>query len=358
MKPCALIAAAAIAGVSSKDVGVLYEVWHTKAAQLQQTVAAKGGVQLNTEMVIRSNGSHTLNDVYVKYGLNGDIWNVQPQLGYYCLYKKRPNDPKPPVPDCTMATDVLTAHAKMLTTAGIDYIAVDVTNWPNNDTDGSTDIAVLRPTEVLFETWAALRQQGVLTPAISVWPCSPAGSTTWRYLLDILYNNPAYDDLIYKQDGKKVMFIPYNPTCYDIPTLAMIESNGGRDDVKTIPMWALYGSPFYKQGVWGFFSPCVDEAGGYTTSMVGVSPCNQYPTLTNDTNDLIEVSASGGYMVSQCALPFASPGHFRGLTMARLFEKVLALSPPHIFLSSFNEHIGGRQAPASGAKVRVNILTS
>jgi len=59
-------------------------------------------------------------------------------------------------------------------------------------------------------------------------------------------------------------------------------------------------------------------------------------------------------MVSQCALPFASPGHLRGLTVARLFERVLAEGAPHLFMSSFNEFIGGRQAPASGAKVAFN----
>jgi hypothetical protein len=60
-------------------------------------------------------------------------------------------------------------------------------------------------------------------------------------------------------------------------------------------------------------------------------------------------------MTSQCALPFASPGHLRGLTVARLFEKVLAVGAPHLFMSSFNEMIGGRQAPAYGAKIAINM---
>ena len=59
--------------------------------------------------------------------------------------------------------------------------------------------------------------------------------------------------------------------------------------------------------------------------------------------------------VSQCALPFASPGHLRGLTLARLFERVLAVSAPDLFLSSFNEHIGGRQAPAYGSAIAFNM---
>ena len=47
------------------------------------------------------------------------------------------------------------------------------------------------------------------------------------------------------------------------------------------------------------------------------------------------------------ALPFAAPGHLRGLTLQRLFDKVLAQGAPHLFMSSFNEHIGGRQAPVA-----------
>lgn len=163
---------------------------------------------------------------------------------------------------------------------------------------------------------------------------------------------------MYKQGGKKVVFVPYTPTCYDAGTARLIESNGGRDDVVVVPMWALFGAQTYTQGVYGFFSPCTDATGGYTTSMVGVGPCNQYPTLVNGTGGapptVLEVSASGGYMVSQCALPWASPGHMRGLTTARLFEQVLATGAPNLFMSSFNEHIGGRQGPASSAKIAFN----
>ena len=86
-----------------------------------------------------------------------------------------------------------------------------------------------------------------------------------------------------------------------------------------------------------------------------MGPCNQDATYDNGTDTIIEVSASGGYMTSQCALPFASPGHFRGLTVARLFEKVLAVGAPHLFMSSFNEMIGGRQAPAYAAKIAINM---
>lgn len=325
------------------------------AAHTIANVTARNGTQLTTELVIRSNGSLTLNDVYVRYGLNGDIWNAEPQLGYYCLYRARPGDPSPPVTDCPNITRTAAAHASMLTSAGFDYIAVDITNWPIADIDGSTDISVLRPTEVLFEEWTALRAAGTPTPQIAVWPCSPANSTTWQYLLNTLYNNATYEPLVYKQNGKKVVFLPDNPSCYDAATEALIRSNGGRNDVTTIRMWALFGASSYSSGSWGFFSPCTDPAtGGYTSSMVLDVDCNQYPTTDPATGDVVEVSASGGYMLSQTGLPLASPGHMRGLTMQRLFKRVLETGAPNLFMSSFNEYIGGRQAPATPSNLGFN----
>jgi hypothetical protein len=55
--------------------------------------------------------------------------------------------------------------------------------------------------------------------------------------------------------------------------------------------------------------------------MVNDQDCNQFSSI-NSTGQVDEVSASSAYMLSQCALPFASPGHMRGLTLQRLFKKV------------------------------------
>lgn len=162
----------------------------------------------------------------------------------------------------------------MLTTAGFDYIVIDVTNWPTAD-DPATDIAVLRPIEVLFEEFYLLNLAGKTTPTIAVWVCSPETGTTWQYLLDTIYNNVSYVDLIHRDaTGKKVFFLPYivSPDCYDWVTRGAIESNGGRNDVTTIPMWALFGDgggAVWNEGVWGFFSPCTNAQGIFTTSMIG-----------------------------------------------------------------------------------------
>ena len=66
-------------------------------------------------------------------------------------------------------------------------------------------------------------------------------------------------------------------------------------------------------------------------------------------------AASGAYMAAQSALPFANPGHLRGLTLQRLFKKVLSTNAPHLFMSSFNDFIGGRQPAASNANTGRNM---
>jgi hypothetical protein len=129
--------------VAARDAGILYEVWHTRAAQAMERVKSEGGTQLTTELVIESAGAHSLNDVYGPYNvttkefpsvfsssgftargfsasshaLNADIWNAQPALGFYCLYRARPGQ-VPAAPDCSNTSGIAAAHAAMLTDAG------------------------------------------------------------------------------------------------------------------------------------------------------------------------------------------------------------------------------------------------
>ena len=362
-----LLHASMFQATASRSAGILYEVWHCNAATAMAQVKAKGYQLLTTERVIQSNGQHTLDDVFPAPGrpyASADVYNVEPSSGFYCLCSKRTaNDT---LPDCPMASLVARKHAAMLSSAGFDYIAVDVTNWPQ--VNSKTDVAVLRPLENLFDEWIALRRQGLTTPAIAVWVDSPVASytgsqTTWQWMLDHIYNNATRAPLIWRmpsaQRSQKTFFLPDNGS-YNASVQALIESNGGRGDIHTVKMWALFGKSSYARGSWGFFSPCTSPSaphGGYTTSMVGTGgPCNQYESLRSSAGGAIEeVTASGGYMLSQCALPFAAPGHMRGLTLQRTFERVLEVGAPNLFMSSFNEHIGGRQKAAYHSNVAINM---
>ena len=358
-------------------------------------VKSRNFSQHTTETVLRSNGALTLDDVFPSSGAgpysSSDIYNAQPALGFYCLCSKRTSNDT--LPDCPSRHIVAQAHAKMLTEAGFDYVAIDITNWPQ--INAATDVAVIRPLENLFDMWLDLRSRSIATPSIVMWCDSPVATypdgqeTTWQHLLTHFYNNATrspliwqvstddndddnYDDNTTTTNTKKMFMLPDNSN-FQQNVSALIQKNGGRNDVSVVKVWALFGRSKYEAGSWGFFSPCTTANGGYTTSMVGVGECNQYSSNATTTTrtpppvaaspsgqdeqvmEVVEVSASGGYMLSQCALPFASTGHMRGLTLQRLFRKVLATGAPNLFMSSFNEFIGGRQEAVYHSNVAFNM---
>ena len=228
-----------------------------------------------------------------------DIFNVQPaELGFYCLCSKREAS------DTPGAATVAQRHAELLTSAGFDYVAIDITNWPQ--VNAATDVAVLRPLEVLFDMWLDLRSRGISTPYIAAWCVSPTASygggmqTTWKWLLDHVYNNATRAPLLWSRlPGRPTFFLPANDH-YNASVDALIQRNGGRHNIDTIKMWAL--NVYNSSTTWGFFAPCTLSDGSFTTSMVGTSaPCDQFPAMSPDGSSVVEVSASGGYMVSQCS---------------------------------------------------------
>lgn len=194
---------------------------------MRTVLSRNNGTGLTTEAVLRAGGALSFDDVYGPYGLNADIFGVQPELGFYCLWSHRPGDPAPvpSMPDCANITATATQHAAWLSGAGFDYVTVDWTNWPQAGAPaGDTDVTILRPTETLFDEWAALRARGVATPSIAVWPCSPAGSDTWQWALTHLYQNASRAPLVWRDpvDGRPVMFIPASGSCYDDGVVAQV----------------------------------------------------------------------------------------------------------------------------------------
>lgn len=185
--------AAVAATAPARTAGILYELWHTKAAQMMQRVVATGAPVLTTERVIRSDGKYTLDDVYRPVAPNvSDIYNVEPQLGFYCLYRPRQGE-QPLADTCANISGTARAHADMLVGAGFDYVAADLTNWPGFST--VTDVAVTRPLEVLADEWATLRRAGVSTPRIAAWPSANCGAatcsgntSTWQWVLNHVYS--------------------------------------------------------------------------------------------------------------------------------------------------------------------------
>lgn len=166
-----------------------------------------------------------------------------------------------------------------------------------------------------------------------------------------MYNNATRAPLIWsRMPGKLVFFIPEKNTKYNAIVDELIHRNDGRYNIETIKMWASRSHDGPQS--WSFFSPCTEADGSFTTSLIGTErACNQ----TAATSPADEISASGGFHISQSALPFGATGHMRGLTLQRTFDEVLRAKKPNLFVSSFNEHIGGRLKPPYRSELAFNM---
>ena len=358
-----LPAAASTAAVPGLVVGLLYEGWQGYAANASATVAAMGGTPLSVEDVIRSNGSLVLDDIWYKYGVDGltqgFFYQERPQLGFYCIYRKRVGEAGV-LPDCANITGIVSQQALWFAQSGVDFVTVDGTNLCTPSP--FADAIQTRPAEVLFEEFAALRAAGFTTPAISAWQRVVTGCSLHTQILEDIYNNEAFGPLVYRDPttGKKVFFVPDSP---DPTIVSEIEANGGRNDIVVQEMWALFSNETYSTGRWAFESPCTDTASegtgpvGFTTSVVGrgrgASGCGQFVTEDSALGSAIAVSPS--YQESYGSVPFSAANKYEGLTFKRQFATIfdrVAVGlplPQNLYLGSWNEFISQPQSNPFGS---------
>jgi hypothetical protein len=329
--------------------------WHAPAVAAVKAQQAAGITPITVEGVLRSNGARTLSEVVPApyLGLAGAFhFQAQPANGFTCFYRKRPNESVGSYPDCDNIPAVLERHAQLLTQAGVDFVVLDATNLVTRD--AFSDAIQLRPFEVLAEEWAALRARGVRTPDIAIWAAVPSNATLWADYLNV-YNNPALDRLMLRDrtTGKKVFFIvdpPDMPRWPDATVVAAVQSNGGRNNVLTLPMWAFadsVGPDLESRGAWNFIASCrTDGTGPFTTTLTD-APCNQPWTPASALGSSVTVSPS--YQLNFASAPFGAVGLAGGLTLRKQFEKALEVQPDILFLSSWNEHVAqpGAMSPAS-----------
>lgn len=343
------------------STGILYEAWHAPPVTAIANISARGGTVLTVEDVLRSRGNLQLADVYGKYPGTDTIaasfyYQSEPQAGFYCIYRARPGEAGV-VPDCPGISATLARHAAELSGSGIDFVTADGTNLPLFSP--FADLIQLRPAEVLFEEWAALRARGITTPAIAAWQTVKTGGDLYQRMLD-LYNNATFAPLVHRDAATK-KFIFFVPPGGDTDIIAAIENNGGRNNVLVQQMWAL--NSLESKGQWSFFAPCTD-GGRYTTSVVGKGRgalgCAQ--RASNASGPLArvagsQIAVSPSYQLGYGSIPFEGANKYEGLTFKRQFATVLDSAthswaagrsaaassssspsfPAHLYLSSYNE---------------------
>ena len=133
---------------------------HAPPSASQSIVVSQGGTPLSVEDVLRSGypaGSPpnlTLSDIFDKYpgaAAQSDafLYQEKPQLGFYCIYKKRANEPSGLIPDCLNIPATISTQSKWLTDSSVDFITVDGTNLCTPSTQ--QELIQQRPMEVVFE---------------------------------------------------------------------------------------------------------------------------------------------------------------------------------------------------------------
>ena len=129
----------------------------------------------SVEDVIRSNGQLVLRDILGHFPAN--LYHDTPLLGYYCLYRSRPNDTSPGV-ECNDTTAVLSSHADMLSATGISYMLLDDSNLGGESPEDL--IMQVRPAQVIYDAFASFHAYGRTVPMVGAWNTVREGSTQWQ----------------------------------------------------------------------------------------------------------------------------------------------------------------------------------
>eukprot|EP01084_Bolivina_argentea_P095362 171472_1 len=276
------------------------------------------------------------------------------QFGYYCLYYKRANETYGAIPDCPNVTNILTEHAKMLQSSGIDFMALDDTNLDNAPYDVSDDVMQLRPAEIIYETWNNLRNKsGTNTPDVVTW--NKANGVEWKSYLN-LYEQ--YPNMVFQvndpNDGnklKKVFFVPANKDLNQT-VVNMIANNNGKNDILVQGMWGGGGmnESLILNGTWTFFYPCrvKNKQGNWqqSISMESLTECNFMMSVNSALGS--QISASMSWQHNYGSLPFCSPSKLNGRTFMLIIADVLLMKPDNVLYPSFNTHTA-RGKPTSVA---------
>lgn len=328
-----------------RRVGIFYLAWHAYAAD---AMAQLPEAERHTiEDVLRSPSLH-FSDLLVAPGLYEQAsafhYHAEPQLGFYCLYRRRADDPVVPepwhVPDCPGIAATAASHAEQLWSIGVDFVYVDLTNF--NTLSVASDVMALRPLEVLLEEWHALREAGTPTPQIAAWLPASAHGPDEVGLIDrvlALYADPTYDELLLRDaaSGREVVFVVDNEVFAPDPAkLAAIEAH----DVVAVRLWGNLSAERLAGGQAGWMQPCT-VAGQFTTLVRPDQACAQGWSSNTPIGSIVSVSAS--FQLGYASLPYQASGRLGGLTLAKQFETAFAVAPDYLLINAWNEHIAQPQ---------------
>ncbi|NQZ00255.1 MAG: hypothetical protein HRT45_06255 [Bdellovibrionales bacterium] len=232
---------------------------------------------------IRGNASHL-------GPLNWHHWVEKPVDGYYCLSHVDSNGVERP------NNDLIDKHAFLMTNAGIDYIYIDISNWPRFYSNGQLrdDVRkrIVVPVKAILDRYSSLHisQKRYVSKIVFFMGLTnrQGGSTVWNSQssadwLNEIYNTSKYRDLLYRRPGNsKPLLLVKTQNAVDDPNpnvaqksyrwanvSAVINNFNLGNKFEIIPMWANINHHFRhgnssslnKNNVWSYVERCRTSSG-------------------------------------------------------------------------------------------------
>ena len=244
---------------------------------------------------------------------------------------------------------VIRKHAQMLCDAGVDFIALDVTNFNAKTKNGEHPGYFRQSTRFMLDTYLKIRSEGKPTPQVTfICPFVTPDWTCVRAAHDDFYRHAAYDPLWYRLDGRPLLL--YNRDFITDPKLRdfftfrrnMPDYHLGPSGPDQWPWLEIHPQhPFYASQ--DPERPEIVSVGVAQNSVI-------HPKGGWRLGALSERDASGRYIARgrsfhqgrqpQPGEPLYQPE--KGYNFQEQWERALALDPTCVFLTGWNEWIMGR----------------
>lgn len=313
--------------LNNKGIGILYHTWHCPVSKYKPS------------NVFNINDSLYGNKSWGPIGW--PHWVGQPIDGYYCLYKNK---------------NLIKRHAILLKNAGVDYIYIDITNWPvaykthYQYTDEFNE-KIHKPIQAILNSFKELEASGIAVPKIVPWigastvqkgVAIPYSRSVSRWLKEyFLKNSKGYT---YKKQGSskplvlvKVANVPEKNS--SIPRYAWQRVKNAINKISSIsdivPMWGMVNTlksstinGIHRNNIWSFLEDCQ-----LTGSQVKRG-CQQRKTSN-------QISVSPAYQVDHM-LHSKAKGKRRGRTFYQQYIQAYSSNIKNISITGWNEWIGKR----------------
>lgn len=281
------------AAQTARTVGIFYALWHCPTPGTY-----------NISDILESDDPNALGPV------NAFHWWGRPRAGYYCLSN---NDA------------LLREHATLLKAAGVDYIYVDITNWPDT-VSIDADRMIVKPLDALLRVWGGM--PAGTTPKIVPWVAvsanaPPAGAID---MIQHAKNKMTGSPLALMYGGKPVVFVAPRDGSY-----ATAKISGYATTLTTVKMWAQDANGGAADE-WGFISRCADWS-GFKASRAQ-SACNQRGSADGQ-----QISVAPAFALNWISYEPTAVPKFNGMTFLQQMDTARASNRQYVMITGWNEWV-------------------